>query len=99
MWLIFAWRRQYKLYEQVVFVTYWLSFVMALLVSVAFLARAEVPTAWVLLLIPVHMFRQLKRAYLLRWFSALWRTVALQFVTFTVMFTFGTTLLALGLLG
>jgi hypothetical protein len=99
MWLIFAWRRQYKLYDHAVFITYSLSFVMVLLVSMALLAAAGVPTAWALLLIPVHMFRQLKQAYALRWFSALWRTVALQFVSFTVLITFATTLLALGLLG
>ncbi len=99
MWLIFAWRRQYKLYDHAVFVTYSLAFVMVLLVAMALLAAVGVPTAWALLLIPVHMFRQLKQAYALRWFSALWRTVALQFVSFTVLITFGTTLLALGLLG
>ncbi len=99
MWLIFAWRRQYKLYDHAVFVTYSLAFVMVLLVAMALLAAAGAPTAWALLLIPVHMFRQLKQAYSLRWPSALWRTVALQFVSFTVLITFGTTLLALGLLG
>ncbi len=99
MWLIFAWRRQYKLYDHAVFVTYSLAFVMVLLVAMALLAAAGVPTAWALLLIPVHMFRQLKQAYALGWFSALWRTVALQFVSFTVLITFATTLLALGLLG
>lgn len=99
MWLIFAWRRQYRLYDHAVFVTYSLSFVMVLLVVMALLAAADVSTAWGLLLIPVHMFRQLKQAYALRWFSALWRTVALQFVSFMVLITFGTTLLALGLLG
>jgi hypothetical protein len=65
----------------------------------ALLAAAGMQTAWALLLIPVHMFRQLKQGYALRWFSALWRTVALQFVSFTVLITFGATLLALGLLG
>ena len=33
MWLIFAWRQDYKLYDQAIFVTYSLSFVMALLVA------------------------------------------------------------------
>jgi Protein of unknown function (DUF3667) len=99
MWLIFAWRRQYRLYDHAVFVTYSLSFVMVLLVAMALLAAVGVPTAWALLLIPVHMFRQLKQGYSLGWFSALWRTFALQFVSFTVLLTFGTTLLALGLLG
>jgi len=99
MWLIFAWRRQYRLYDHAVFVTYSLSFVMVLLVAMSLLAAAGISTGWALLLVPVHMFLQLKQAYVLRWFSALWRTVALQIVSVTVLVLFGTTLLALGLLG
>ncbi len=99
MWLIFAWRRQYKLYDHAVFVTYSLSFVMVLLVAMALLAATGAPSAWAFLLVPAHMFRQLKQAYLLGWFSALWRTAALLVVSASVLVVFGATLLALGLLG
>lgn len=99
MWLMFAWRRQYKLYDHAVFVTYSLSFVMVLLVAMALLAAGGLPTAWALLLVPVHMFRQLKQAYLLGWLSTLWRTVALLVVSSTVLLVFAAALLALGVLG
>jgi hypothetical protein len=99
MWLMFAWRRQYKLYDHAVFVTYSLSFVMVLLVVMALLAALAVPTASALLLVPVHMFRQLKQAYTLRVFSAVWRTVTLMVVCTTVLVLFASSLLALGLLG
>lgn len=99
MWLIFAWRRQYKLYDHAIFVTYSLSFVMVLLVAMALLAALGVSTGWALLLIPVHMFRQLKQAYRLGWFSALWRTAILLIVSSVVLILFGAALLALGLLG
>jgi hypothetical protein len=99
MWLIFAWRRQYRLYDHAVFVTYSLSFVMVLLVAMALLAATGVATAWALLLVPAHMFRQLKAAYALGWFGALWRTGVLLLVSSTVLGLFATALLALGLLG
>ena len=99
MWLIFAWRRQYKLYDHAVFVTYSLSFVMVLLVAMSLLAAMGISTGWALFLVPVHMFRQLKQAYRLGWFSALWRTITLIILSSTVLTLFGTALLALGLLG
>ena len=99
MWLIFAWRRQYRLYDHAVFVTYSLSFVMILLVGMALVAATGVSTLWALWLVPVHMFRQLQQAYTLRRTSALWRTVVLLVVSFVVLIAFITALLALGLLG
>ncbi len=99
IWLIFAWQRQYKLYDHAVFVTYSLSFVMVLLVAMALLATGGVETAWGLLLVPVHMFRQLQQAYRLSIFSALWRTIILQIISASVLLMFAFALLALGLLG
>jgi len=99
MWLIFAWRRQYRLYDHAVFVTYSLSFVMVLLVAMSLAAAVGVATGSALLLIPVHMFRQLKQAYALRWPSALWRTVSLTVLAPIILSMFGIGLLALGVLG
>lgn len=99
MWLIFAWRRQYKLYDHAIFVTYSLSFVMVLLVAMALLSALGVSTGWALFLVPVHMYRQLKQAYKLGWFSALWRTATLLIVSSIVLTLFGTLLLVLGMLG
>lgn len=99
MWLIFAWKRQYKLYDHAVFVTYSLSFVMVLLVTMALLAATGIPTGWALFLVPVHMFRQLQQAYGLGRLSTLWRTATLLLVSSIVLTLFATALLALGLLG
>ena len=77
MWAMFAWRRQYKLYDHAVFVTYSIAFVMLLLVVMALLAAVGIETSWMMFLVPVHFFRQLKQAYGLSVFSTLWRTMAL----------------------
>jgi len=99
MWLIFAWRRQYKLYDHAVFVTHSLCFVMLLLITMALVAAAGGPESVLLLLIPAHFFRQLKQAYKLSWFSALWRTIVLLNITTIVLLMFGLALLALGVSG
>lgn len=52
-----------------------------------------------LIIPPVHMFRQLRGAYGLRWHSALWRTAALVFFSIAASTIFFLLLLALGLLG
>jgi hypothetical protein len=48
---------------------------------------------------PVHMYRQLKGAYELRIFSALWRTAFLLWFAFIAATLFFVLLLALGALG
>jgi len=99
MWAMFAWRRQYKLYDHAVFVTYSIAFVMLLLIVMALLAALGLETGWMLLLVPVHFFRQLKQAYRLSVFSTLWRTIGLLVVSSTTLLLFGLLLLALGLSG
>lgn len=103
VWLMFAWRRRYKLYDHAVFVTYSIAF-MTLLVVTLSLIRAAIGTSalsGVALTFgpPVHMFRQLTGAYQLRWFSALWRTVALLVFAMVAASLFFVLLLMLGLLG
>jgi hypothetical protein len=99
MWLIFAWRRQYRMYDHAVFVTYSLSAVIVLLVAMALLAAIGVGTEWMALLVPVHFFLQLKGAYELSTGSALWRTVALIAFSTLTLSLFALGLLMLGLLG
>lgn len=99
MWLIFAWRRNYQLYDHAIFVTYSLSFVMVLLAAMALVTSLGAPTGWALWLVPVHMFRQLRQAYLLGWFGALWRTATLLIVSLISLSLFAVALVALGLLG
>lgn len=82
MALLFLWKRGFTLYDHGVFVLYSLTFMSLLLMIVVLLATvlkgAGVIAGLIAALIaPVHMFAQLKGAYSLRVFSALWRTVLL----------------------
>ncbi|NIJ07635.1 hypothetical protein FHS31_001231 [Sphingomonas vulcanisoli] len=85
IWLLFCLRRDVGLYDHAIFSIYSLSF-MSLGVVVLVLAGAiGVPSALIALTAifvpPVHMYRQLKGAYLLGWFGAAWRTLALLIIT------------------
>lgn len=101
MWAMFAWRRQYKIYDHAVFVTYSLCFVMLLLIIMALVTAAGAGLNAIILfaLIPAHFFLQLKGAYSLTRFGAAWRTVALLLIAFFVLTAFSTWLLALGFMG
>lgn len=99
MWLMFAWRQQYKIYDHAIFVTYSLSFVMILLVVMAIVSAFGISAMPLLTLLPVHFFLQLRGAYALTLFSTVWRTVTLLLVASFVLVAFGLLLLALGLMG
>ncbi len=47
---------------------------------------------------PVHVFFQLRGAYMLNWFSALWRTFAMGIFASITLTIFGVLLLGLGLM-
>jgi len=47
---------------------------------------------------PIHIFFQLRGAYQLNWFSALWRTFALLIFATITLTLFGILLLGLGLM-
>ncbi len=98
MWLMFPLRRDVHIYDHAIFVTYSLSAIMLLLIVMAFIATTGVATWWLLLLFPVHLFVQLRGAYLLGRWSALWRTTALLIASSVVLAGFVTLLLVLGLM-
>jgi hypothetical protein len=80
--LMFLWKRGFTLYDHGVFVLYSLTFMSLLLMAVVLVATTlkgagGFTMAAASLIAPVHMFAQLKGAYGLRIFSALWRTFAL----------------------
>lgn len=97
--LMFAWRRQYKLYDHAVFITYSQSAIMLLLVLMSLVAAIGIPTEWALFLVPVHFYLQLKQAYALRSGSAIWRTVMLLIFSAVALLLFAAGLVALGLAG
>lgn len=103
VWLLFFWRRQYKLYDHAVFVTYSLSFLMLLVTLATVMSAIGVNTAVIALTAifvpPIHLYRQLKQAYLLSRAGALLRTFILLVEGFFVMMSFILILLALGVFG
>jgi hypothetical protein len=100
LWLIFAWRRQYKAYDHAVFVTYSLSFMSLLFIVISILGTFPDGADWAGLLFviggPLHLYKQLRHAYGLSRFSALWRWFVLLFCIQIVLTLF---LLILGVLG
>lgn len=102
LWLMFAWRRQFKAYDHAVFVTYSLSFMSLLFIVMSLLGL--VPGGWgtsvafILLIIgaPLHLYKQLRYAYSLTRFSAMWRFFVLQFCIMIVLVLFLQALLVLG---
>jgi Protein of unknown function (DUF3667) len=101
LWLMFAWKRGLTLFDHAVFILYSLSFVSLLMIILSLLSRAPGLPGWVwpllVLGIPIHNYFQLKGAYALGWFSALWRTVLLQFVSLTCLIVFLSTIVLVGL--
>lgn len=101
--LLFVWKRGFTLYDHGVFVLYSLTFMAILIMVVAGFARYGGPLAPVSaalpFVIPAHMFAQVKGAYRLSVFSALWRTFLLL-VFCSVAFTlFLVAIIALGMTG
>lgn len=99
MWLLFPFSRRFRLYDHMVFVTYSLAF-MTLLVSLATVLGAlgwSALAGLMILLPPLHMYRQLKATYGLTRFGALWRTVLLTVFAVTAIGLFIAMLFALGI--
>lgn len=103
LWLLFFWKRQYKLYDHAIFIIYSIAF-MSLLYIVLSLARAAGVSSGLLqilgLLVPfVHITRQLQQAYSLSWVSAIVRSVLLTHFIFIILILFLLILLAMGATG
>lgn len=84
VWLLFLHRRRYRqfrAYDHTVFVTYSIAFMTLGLVALTFLRLLGIGEALIglalVLVPPLHMFRQLRGAYGLSRWSAAWRTMAL----------------------
>jgi hypothetical protein len=103
VWLLFLHRRRYRrynAYDHTVFVTYSIAFVSLWLILLAILK--QIPgtgslRAAMLLIPPIHMYRQLRGAYDLSRFSAVWRTAALLLFAFVAIALFLLLVLALGI--
>lgn len=100
LWLLFPFSRRFKLYDHTVFVTYSLAFIMLLVVAMSLWGAAGLPgVAWAALVPPVHMYRDLKGAYGLGRFGALWRTALLLLFAVIALSLFAMTVIVLGMSG
>jgi Protein of unknown function (DUF3667) len=101
LWLMFAWRRQFKAYDHAIFVTYSLSFMSLLFIVMSILSVIPgVGSGWAFLLFaiaaPLHLYKQLRYAYGLSRFSAMWRFFVLINFIPIVLALFAQVLLVLG---
>jgi hypothetical protein len=97
VWMLFPFSRRFKLYDHTVFVTYSLSFMMLLLVVaslVGLVSSSLASIAW--LIPPIHMYRQLRGAYEVGRWGAIWRTAALTIFAFIAISLFVSLLVTLG---
>jgi hypothetical protein len=106
LWMLFLhrkrYRQQYRAYDHLVFITYSIGFMSMALIAFVLLRAIGIAGGLVtfgfLLIPPVHMYRQLRGAYALSRFSAIWRAAALLFISTTAISLFFLLLLSMGLL-
>jgi hypothetical protein len=100
IWLLFAFRRDVGLYDHAIFAIYSLSFMSLGVVTLVLGSRIGVPTAIVtlaaIIIPPVHIYKQLKGAYGLGRFGAVWRTSVLLIMTSITLSLFASFVLYLG---
>lgn len=102
VWLLFFWKRQYKFYDHLVFVTLSITF-MSLLVMLLTVAgwlglSAGIITLAASLVMPLHLYRQVRGAYSGGRSGAFVRTAALLAFAFVALIAYLLILLALGVL-
>jgi hypothetical protein len=100
VWLLFLWRRQYKAYDHAIFVTYSLSFMSLLFITLSVLGVAFGLQFWAFAALavipPIHLYKQLRGTYGLSRFSAFWRLMALSLFIWIIVVLFLQALLLLG---
>lgn len=100
VWLMFAWRRQFKAYDHAIFVTYSLGFMSLLFIAMSLIGVSPLGGGWAFLafaiIAPLHLYKHLKYTYGLNRFGAFWRFVVLTFCINVVLILFLQALLLLG---
>lgn len=100
MWLIFAWKRRFKAYDHAIFVTYSLSFMSLLFITTSLVAVAGAPEPLIvfplLIIPPLHIYKQLRGSYEIGRFSAIWRLLVISAFIWIVAALFVQALLLLG---
>jgi hypothetical protein len=100
VWLLFFWKRQYKVYDHLVFVTFSLTFMSLLVTLLTVLAFVGLPAGFIvtitLVVPPLHMYRQLRGAYLSSRLGAFVRMLLLVWMSSIALTVYLLGLLALG---
>lgn len=103
VWLLFFWKREYKMYDHAIFVTHSLTFMLLLVAALTLIGNAATPEPVVpllgLLVPPLFTYRQLRGAYRVGWFGAIVRTFALMLFGTLALSLFVVLLVALGVMG
>jgi len=100
VWLLFFWKRRFGAYDHAIFVTYSLSFMTLLFVVLSALGASLVEAGTLalaaMIIMPVHIYKQLRGTYQLRRFSAFWRLCVLLILITIIITLFAQALLILG---
>jgi len=103
VWLLFAWKRRFKVYDHAVFVTYSLSFMSLMVITLTVLGEIGIADGIIVLAVmlipPIHMYRQLRGAYGIGRVSAVIRLIALLIFAFWALSAYFFLLIAMGVLG
>jgi hypothetical protein len=102
LWLLFAWRRDVKMYDHAIFALYSISFMSLLFVVASIALTFDVTSQWLwvpLVLSPlVHMYAQLKGTYSLNRFGATWRTGVLAMASMLTLGIYAALMTVMGVL-
>lgn len=100
VWLTFAWRRRFRAYDHAIFVTYSLSFVTLLFITLSLLGAAGIITPILVFVaifgVPIHLYKQLRHTYEIGRFGAFWRLIILSAFIWIIVGLFAQVLLFMG---
>jgi hypothetical protein len=103
IWLLYLWKRQYKVYDHAIFVIYSLSFMLLLVAALSALGFVGIGEPFVPLLAifvpPLHTYRQLRGAYRSSRTGAVLRTILIMVFGVLVLTLFVMLLVARGVMG
>lgn len=100
VWLLFFWRRQFKMFDHSVFATYSLTFMMLLIIvsaiSIHFPATEALGGIALAFVPPIHMYRHIHHAYETSRFGAFWRMCVLLFFALAALMLFTMLIVTIG---
>lgn len=100
VWLLFVGMRRFRGYDHAIFITYSLSFMTLLFITLSLIGAAGLAGEWIFLaitaIIPLHIYRQLRGTYGLSRLSSIWRLLVLLVFIVIILLIFLQLLLLMG---